>query len=747
MKERTHPLAVTAVVIVLLLFDAHAAESLSVLLQKGIYAEETEGNLDAAIKIYEGIIKEAEANRSLVAQAQYRLGMCYHKKGKKEDAVLAFQTLVDSFPNESELIAKTKDRLSELGQPVLVTVARKIWANAEDLEWGARVSPDGQLLAFTDWKTGDLAVRDLRTGQNQRLTHNKSLEDGLAWYPVFSPDGKQIAYAFSVGRENQELRILTIQNPEPRVVLKRTAPCFPADWSPNGAEIVALLRGPDKRESSLALIGVSDGAIRTLLAVSNRIPSDVRFTPDGHSLVYSRKPSDETEGQDLFLLHIADAQESALIQHPANDALFDWAPGGQTVLFTSDRRGTKDLWSIQVDSGKAKGEPKLIKPNLGSVTPLGVSRSGALFYGISSGGDGMYRAELDFQTGKILSSPQPIPRQASSSVIRLALSPNGRYLAYYVPQRTDFYWPKLMILDLATGKHRESYAGFSNRWLSPPKWLPDNRTLFQRITGTSREHRVEMHLIDTHTDTATTLAIDDSVPMNFSQWTVAFDLQTLAHVRWSASRQAFVVVRRDLKTGQEREAVLIEKPGSDETYAFQFSPDLKSLYYSVNPQSASVEHPAIAFRYHFEADRRQEFIRWTNSFELFPSPDSTQIALVGRAKKNGSLFKLLTLDNDQPREQWTTTITGRCDLDPGWTADGRYFVCRKESPEAGEGKRQLLAISAQTGQLHPSGLSVSWVAGATYVHPDGKQVFFAASEPSVREAWVMENFLPQVAAK
>ena len=46
-----------------------AVESLSVLLQKGVYAEETERNLDATIGIYEGIVKEGEANRSLVAKA------------------------------------------------------------------------------------------------------------------------------------------------------------------------------------------------------------------------------------------------------------------------------------------------------------------------------------------------------------------------------------------------------------------------------------------------------------------------------------------------------------------------------------------------------------------------------------------------------------------------------------------------------------------------------------------------------
>lgn len=32
------------------------------------------------------------------------------------------------------------------------------------------ISPDGRYLSFWDWRTGDLAVRDLQTGQDRRLT-------------------------------------------------------------------------------------------------------------------------------------------------------------------------------------------------------------------------------------------------------------------------------------------------------------------------------------------------------------------------------------------------------------------------------------------------------------------------------------------------------------------------------------------------------------------------------------------------
>ena len=63
-----------------------AAKPASVMLREGLYAEEVEGNIDAAIKIYEQIVQDKSASRDNVAQALYREGMCYLKK-KDESGV------------------------------------------------------------------------------------------------------------------------------------------------------------------------------------------------------------------------------------------------------------------------------------------------------------------------------------------------------------------------------------------------------------------------------------------------------------------------------------------------------------------------------------------------------------------------------------------------------------------------------------------------------------------------------------
>ena len=121
-----------AVLIVLAAAVATGAQSRSVLLQKGIYAEETLGDLDAAVKIYEDIVAEAEANRSHVAQAQYRLAMCYLKQGRQAQAAAAFRKVIDQFPTHTAQVTQARTRLAALTEPARIAhpaaqAIRRVW--------------------------------------------------------------------------------------------------------------------------------------------------------------------------------------------------------------------------------------------------------------------------------------------------------------------------------------------------------------------------------------------------------------------------------------------------------------------------------------------------------------------------------------------------------------------------------------------------------------------------------------------
>jgi len=102
---------VVVVAVVLSMGTAAWGASPSELLEKAIHAEETAGNIDEAIKLYEQVIIEGKAARNAAAQAEYRLAQCLLKKNKPAEANAELEKLIKEFPEEKELVAKARKQL------------------------------------------------------------------------------------------------------------------------------------------------------------------------------------------------------------------------------------------------------------------------------------------------------------------------------------------------------------------------------------------------------------------------------------------------------------------------------------------------------------------------------------------------------------------------------------------------------------------------------------------------------------
>jgi hypothetical protein len=114
--EKFKSVTIILFVAVVLIASAALAKSASTLLQEGLYAEEVDGDLDAAIRIYAQIIKDGSAQRSHVAQALYRQGMCYMKKQQEQQARLAFEKLVTEYSDQTNVVNKAKPLLQGLSE-------------------------------------------------------------------------------------------------------------------------------------------------------------------------------------------------------------------------------------------------------------------------------------------------------------------------------------------------------------------------------------------------------------------------------------------------------------------------------------------------------------------------------------------------------------------------------------------------------------------------------------------------------
>jgi hypothetical protein len=104
------PVLVTAL---LLLQGITLAQTPYERLEKGIYEQETAGDLNAAIAIYAGIVEGGEGDAATRAEATYRLGQCQLLSGKIEAAKASFAALIERYPEQRGQLSKILNHLQQ----------------------------------------------------------------------------------------------------------------------------------------------------------------------------------------------------------------------------------------------------------------------------------------------------------------------------------------------------------------------------------------------------------------------------------------------------------------------------------------------------------------------------------------------------------------------------------------------------------------------------------------------------------
>ncbi len=94
----------------------HAANNdLTSALQKGLFEEEANRNLDAAISNYQSLAAQFDQDRQVAATAIFRLGECYRKLGQTNNAVVQYQRIIREFSDQKTLATLSQQNLTGLG--------------------------------------------------------------------------------------------------------------------------------------------------------------------------------------------------------------------------------------------------------------------------------------------------------------------------------------------------------------------------------------------------------------------------------------------------------------------------------------------------------------------------------------------------------------------------------------------------------------------------------------------------------
>ena len=88
-------------------------ESAKELFERALYLEETKGDLERAIEVYNRVVKEFPDERVTAANAQLHIGICFEKLGKTE-AINAYQQVLNIYAVQAKQVAAARARLVAL---------------------------------------------------------------------------------------------------------------------------------------------------------------------------------------------------------------------------------------------------------------------------------------------------------------------------------------------------------------------------------------------------------------------------------------------------------------------------------------------------------------------------------------------------------------------------------------------------------------------------------------------------------
>jgi Tol biopolymer transport system component len=414
-----------------------------VMLQRAIRKESVEGDLKGAIELYKKIVAGAAKNRAAAAKALLRLGECYEKQGDAE-AQRAYERLVREFGDQKEQARDAASRLASTGRSGAGSkaISAQLISKGSEREMSGRVTADGRLYPFIDPDTGDIAVRDLRTGTVKKLTNEGSLgrpHGARGYSPVPSRDGRQIAYEWEPASGPNELRLINIDGSG-----KRTMPLKGArisnlwDWSPDGKTIALDADGPDWWD--VATIDLASGEVRrTGRSAGFGDFEAAGFSRDGRWLVYSREVRKPEPDWDIYAMDVKTGQETVVVTGAGRDRRPVWVPDSDTIVFLSDRNGKNAIWTVRFKDGQAAGEPVMVKADAGNYSPNGIGRDGSFYYTLRHESRDIYQAQVDSRTLRANDAPKRILETYLGHNWAPSWAPTGDSFAYYSEREANAF--------------------------------------------------------------------------------------------------------------------------------------------------------------------------------------------------------------------------------------------------------------------------------------------------------------------
>ena len=341
-------------------------------------------------------------------------------------------------------------------------------------------SPDGREIAFVwdgpDRQRYDLYLQLIGADTPLRLTHNPS---GLLGRPAWSPDGTQIAFSRCDGRNDGVYVVPALGGAERKLTEVGCLYSLPGPlvWLSGGEQILMIDHCSPGGSFGIVSLSLATGEKRCLVNTSAK-STDSGFgfalSPDGRTIAFSNTTVSlccdiytvPLSGGTPKRVGFSDGQVGCNTLTEFNCSGVMWLPDSKSIVFVSNRTTLPSLWRVPVNGGPVERETTY--PAIGNFSKDG--RSFVYSEESSSEPPAIWRADLGAAGGPVTSNKSLIKSQYPE--LDAQPSPDGNQIVWMsIRTGSEELW-----LSDRNGEHPVQLTHLQ-RYSGTPRWAPDGKQI------------------------------------------------------------------------------------------------------------------------------------------------------------------------------------------------------------------------------------------------------------------------------
>lgn len=344
-------------------------------------------------------------------------------------------------------------------------------------------SPDGREIAYLwdgpERRRYDVYVQFVGSDPPLQLTHSKN---GFIGPPAWSPDGREIAFGRCNG-ENDGVYIVPALGGSERmlthVVCPDTGP-GPLTWISEGQGMLMIDHCSAAGPFGVVLFSLATGEKQCLTHSGS--PNEFNYlfqfslSPDGSMIAFTASAIDPCQADIYTILFSGGAPHHLTTEVHCLDGLM-WTPDGKSIVFVSTRTRLPSLWRVSVNGGPIQRETTY--PAVGSFSKDG--RRFVYSEPTRSEGPEIWRADLAAAGGPVLDNRNLIHTQYPEQEAQP--SPDGAQIAW----RSDRTGSQELWMSSATGENPLQLT-HGNGDLGTLRWSPDGKWIAFNNRDSTRRH-------------------------------------------------------------------------------------------------------------------------------------------------------------------------------------------------------------------------------------------------------------------